>query len=170
MHMLVLHFMAYYDTSYLHLKLNLIITQLEYIVDQVMVPLNRVFPSATTFAFMGRLCSVRCHASGRCLQQGKVMGVRYAGPVSRHNLVCMLLRLWYRVPVWDVYVLATMVVVVSLVDTGPPRTSPVSIVTEWPGECHGNGGVSSEYHWPTRMGVRGHGFRGVGTVCYLCRV
>ena len=54
MHMFVLHFMAYYDTGYLHFKLNLIITQLEYIVDRVMVPLNRVFPSATTFSFMGR--------------------------------------------------------------------------------------------------------------------
>ena len=54
MHMLVLHFMAYYDTGYFHFKLNRIITQLESIVDRVMVPLNRVFPSATTFAFMGR--------------------------------------------------------------------------------------------------------------------
>ena len=27
-------------------------------------------------------------ASRRCLQRGKVMGVRYPGPVSRHNLVC----------------------------------------------------------------------------------
>ena len=39
--MLVLHFMAYYDTGYFHFKLNLIITQLEHIVRQVMVPLNR---------------------------------------------------------------------------------------------------------------------------------
>ena len=46
--------MACYDTGYFHVKLNLLITQLEYIVDRVMVPLNRVFPSATTFAFMGR--------------------------------------------------------------------------------------------------------------------
>ena len=46
--------MACYDTSYFHVKLNLLITQLEYIIDRVMVPLNRVFPSATTFAFMGR--------------------------------------------------------------------------------------------------------------------
>ena len=46
--------MACYDTGYFHVKLNLLITQLEYIVDWVMVPLNRVFPSATTFAFMGR--------------------------------------------------------------------------------------------------------------------
>ena len=52
--MFVLHFMAYYDTGYFQFKLNLIITQLEYIVDRVMVPLNRVFPSATAFAFMGR--------------------------------------------------------------------------------------------------------------------
>ena len=29
------------------------------------------------------------------------MGVRYPGPVSRHNLVCPLLILWYRVPEWD---------------------------------------------------------------------
>ena len=35
--------MAYHDTGYFHLKLNLIITQLEHIVDRVMVPLNRVF-------------------------------------------------------------------------------------------------------------------------------
>ena len=41
--MLVLHLMAYYDTRYFQFKLNLIITQLEYIVDRVMVPLNRVF-------------------------------------------------------------------------------------------------------------------------------
>ena len=41
-------------TTVIFLKLNLIINQLEHIVDRVMVPLNRVFPSATTFAFMGR--------------------------------------------------------------------------------------------------------------------
>ena len=42
------------DTGYFHVKLNLIITQLEYVVDWVMVPLNRVFPSATTFSGMGQ--------------------------------------------------------------------------------------------------------------------
>ena len=52
--MLVLHFMAYYDTGYFHFKLNLIITQLESIVDWVTVPLKRVCPSATTFAGIGR--------------------------------------------------------------------------------------------------------------------
>ena len=46
--------MAYHDTCYFHFKVNLIIIQLEHIVDRVMVPLNRVFPSATTFSFMGR--------------------------------------------------------------------------------------------------------------------
>ena len=65
---------------------------------------------------------------------------------------------------------ATTMVVVSLVDTGPPRTSPLGIGSECPGECHGNGRVLSECRSSTRMGVRGHGFRGVGTVCYLCRV
>ena len=69
-----------------------------------------------------------------------------------------------------VYVLPTTVVVVSLVDTGPPRTSPVGSESEWPGECHGSRSVLSEHRWSTRMGVRGHGFCGVGTVCYLCRV
>ena len=72
------------------------------------------------------------------------------------------------VPVRDV--LATTVVVVSLVDKGPPRTSPVGSGSEWPGECHGSRSVLSECRWSTRMGVRGHGFRGMGTVCYLCRV
>ena len=72
------------------------------------------------------------------------------------------------VPVRDV--LATTVVVLSLVDTGPPRTSPVGSGSEWPGECHGSRSVLSERRWSTRMGVRGHGFRGVGTVRYLCRV
>ena len=74
------------------------------------------------------------------------------------------------VPVWDIYVLATTVVVVSLVDTGPPMTSPVGSESEWPGECHGSRSVLSECRWSTRMGVRGHGFHGVGKVRYLCRV
>ena len=59
---------------------------------------------------------------------------------------------------------------VSLVDTGPPRTSPERSESEWPGECHGSRSVLSERRWSTRMGVRGHGFRGVGIVRYLCRV
>ena len=53
---------------------------------------------------------------------------------------------------------------VSLVDTGPPRTSPVGSESEWPGECHGSRSVLSECRWSTQMGVRGHGFRSVGTV------
>ena len=43
------------------------------------------------------------------------------------------------VPVRDV--LATTVVILSLVDTGPPRTSPVGSGSEWPGECHDNRSV-----------------------------
>ena len=66
------------------------------------------------------------------------------------------------VPVRDV--LATTVVAVSLVDTGPPRTSPVGSESEWPGECHGSRSVLSECRWSTQMGARGHGFCGVGTV------
>ena len=41
------------------------------------------------------------------------MGMRYPGPVSRHNLVEPLL-LWYHVPVWDC-LFATTVVVLPLV-------------------------------------------------------
>ena len=67
------------------------------------------------------------------------------------------------VPVRDV--LAMTVAVVSLVDTGPPRTGPVGSESEWPRECHGSRSVFLERHWSTRMGVRGHGFYGVGTVC-----
>ena len=92
------------------------------------------------------------------------MGVPYPGPVSRHNLVCPLLRFGTVSPCGIAYVLATTVVVVSLVDTGPPRTSPVGSESEWPGECHGSRSVLSECRWSTRMGVRGHGFRSVGTV------
>ena len=72
------------------------------------------------------------------------------------------------VPVRDV--LATTVVVVSLVDTGPPRTSPVGSGSDWPGECHSSRSVLSERRWSTRMGVRGHGFCDMGKVRYLCRV
>ena len=103
--------MAYYDTGYFHLMMNLIRTQLENIIDRVMVPLNRVFPVQPHLPLWEGLYSVRCHASGRCLQQGKVMGVRYPGPVSRHNLVCPLLMLWYLIPVWDHLCFATTVAV-----------------------------------------------------------
>ena len=89
-------------------------------------------------------------------------GHAYPDQVGGHNLVCPLLRFLVPVPVRDV--LATTVVVVSLVDTGPPRTSPMGRESEWPGECHGSRSVLSERRWSTRMGVRGHGFRSVGTV------
>ena len=95
-------------------------------------------------------------------------GHAYPDQVGGHNLVCPLLNFLVSVPVRDV--LATTVIVVSLVDAGPPRTSPMGSESEWPGECHGSRLVLLKRHWSTRMGVRGHGFRGVGTVCYLCRV
>ena len=79
-------------------------------------------------------------------------GHAYPDQVGGHNLVCPLLNFLVPVPVRDVYVLATMVVVVSLVDTGPPRTSLVGSESEWPGECHGSRSVSSECRWSTRMG------------------
>ena len=49
----------------------------------------------------------------------------YPGPVSRHNLVYPLLLLYTGCPcVGSFIVLATTVAVVSLVDTGLPRTKP----------------------------------------------
>ena len=47
------------------------------------------------------------------------MGMRYPGPVSKHNLVNLLL-LWYLVPVWDRFF--HEVDVDAFVGTGPPRT------------------------------------------------
>src|SRR4051812_45274545 len=95
-----------------HVKLNLLITQLEYILlTGSWCHRIEFFPVQPHLPLWEGLYSVRCHTSGRCLQRGKVMGVRYPGPVSRHSLVCSLLRLWYLLPVWDVYVLATTVAV-----------------------------------------------------------
>ena len=89
------------------------------------------------------------------------MGARYPDQVGGHK-PCVPVVVMDPVPVRDV--LATTVVVVSLVDTGPPRTSPVGSESEWPGECHGSRSVLLGRRWSTRMGVRGHGFRSVGTV------
>ena len=51
-------------------------------------------------------------------------GRAYPDQVSGHNLVCSFLRFLVPVPEWE---LTTTVVGVSLVDTGPPRTSPLGI-------------------------------------------
>ena len=99
------------------------------------------------------------------------MGARYPDQVGGHKPCVPVVGFCARVSLCgQVYVLATTVVVVSLVETGPPRTSPVGSESERPGDYHGSRSVLSECHWSTRMGVRGHGFCGVGKVCYLCRV
>ena len=68
--------MAYDDLSYFIFKLNLMLIQLEHNVDRVMVPLNRVFFLVQPHLPLWEgLDMVRCHASGRCLQLGKVMGM-----------------------------------------------------------------------------------------------
>ena len=72
-------------------------------------------------------------------------------------------------PCGIVYVLAMIVVVVSGGRHGATHDSLEGSESEWPGECHGSRSVLSERRWSTQMGVRGHGFRGVGTVRYLCR-
>ena len=148
------------------------IIQLEHNVDQVMVPLNRAFPVQPPLPLWEGLYSVCCHASGRCLQQGKVMGVRYPGPVSRHNLVFpLLLMLWYLVPVWDRLSFAMTVAVDAFGRHGATHDIAQRGVGRSGGESvMGDRSVLWEHRWSTQMGVRGHGFRGVGTVCYLCRV
>ena len=116
------------------------------------------------------LYSVRCHASGRCLQLGKFMGMLYPGPVSRHNLVSLLF-LWYLVPIWDRLCFATTVVVDAFGrhrathDLASGELVGVSGRLSWQWE----GFVGMPLVHP-KMGVRGHGFCGVGKVCYLCRV
>ena len=96
------------------------------------------------------------------------MGVRYPGLVSRHNLVCSFVFmvpcphlgpfchdggcrwLWWA---WATHDLAL-------------RGSE----SEWPGECHGKGRVSSELRGPPEWECEALEFRSVGKVRYLCRV
>ena len=97
------------------------------------------------------------------------MGVCYPGPVSRHNLVCLLL-LWYLVPVWDRLRFATTVAVDALGRHGATHDLALrGSWSEWPGECHGSRSVLSERHWSTKMGVRGHGFVVWVQCANLCR-
>ena len=78
------------------------------------------------------------------------MGARYPDQVGGHKPCVPVVGFCARVsPCGTVYVLATTVVVVSLVDMGPPRTSPVGSESEWPGECHGSRSVLSERRWST---------------------
>ena len=87
------------------------------------------FFSAATFAGMGRPeCDLlSCLSPVPPTREG--YGHAYPDQVGGHNLVCPLSKNLVPVPVRDV--LATTVVGVSLVDTGPPRTSPVG--SEWSG-------------------------------------
>ena len=98
------------------------------------------------------------------------MGARYLDQVGGHKPCVPVVVLAGGSPCGIVYVLATTVVVVSCGRHGATHDSPVGSGSEWPGECHGSRSVLSERRWSTRMGVRGHGFCGVGIVRYLCRV
>ena len=93
------------------------------------------------------------------------MGVRYPGPVSRHNLVCPLLLLWYLVPVWDRLCFATTVAVGAfgrhgatqdLAQRGVGRSGRESVMAV--GRFCRNALVHPN-------GSARPGFRGVGTVC-----
>ena len=79
---------------------------------------------------------VYCHASRRCLQRGKVMGVRYPGLVSRHNLLCPLLY-GSMSPFGTVY-FATTVAEDAFCRHGATHDLDLrGSWSEWPGECHG---------------------------------
>ena len=68
------------------------------------------------------------------------MGVHYLGLVSRHNLVCPFIvmvpcpRLGPFMFCHDGGRFATTVAVGVLLDTGPPRTSPVGSESKWSGD------------------------------------
>ena len=97
------------------------------------------------------------------------MGVRYPGPISRHNRVCPLMLLWYVVPVWDRLCFAMMVVVGVFGTHGATQDLALrGSWSEWPGRVHDKGRVSLGCFGP-HYGSARPVFRS-GKVCYLCRV
>ncbi len=108
---------------------------------------------------------VYCCASRWCLQRGKVIGARYPNQVGGHKPCVPVVVIVGGSSCGIVYVLATTVVVVSRGKHEATHDSPEGSESEWLGECHDSRSVLSERRWSTRMGVRGHGFGGVGTVC-----
>ena len=92
------------------------------------------------------------------------MGARYPDQVGGHKPCVPIVVIAGGSPCGIVYVLATMVVVVSGDRHGATHDSLEGSESEWPGECHDSRSVLSEHRWSTRMGVRGHGFHSVGTV------
>jgi hypothetical protein len=112
--------------------------------------------------------SVYCHASRRYLQLGKVMCACYPDQVGGHSFVCPSC-MDPESPFGTVFILATTVAARMVADVtswhqGHPWHIPKGSLSEWPGECHAIRLVLSECRWSTRMGARGHEFRGVGTV------
>ena len=91
------------------------------------------------------------------------MGACYPGPVSRHNLVCSFLFLWYLVPVWDRF--ATTVAVGAFGRHGATQDLAQRAV----GQSGRESVMAVDRFYrnavSAHMGVRGRGFRGVGTVC-----
>ena len=70
-------------------------------------------------------------------------GRAYPGSVSRHNLVCSFLFLWYLVPVWDRFAMAVAVGVFCRHGATQDLALRGSWL-EWPGRVHDKGRVSSE--------------------------
>jgi len=113
------------------------------------VPPNRTFSVQPHLPLWEGLNASYCRDLSPVPPTREGYGRAYPDQVSGHNLVCSFLRFLVPVPEWE---LTTTVVGVSLVDMGPPRTSPLGIGSEWPGERHGSRLVSSECRWSTRMG------------------
>ena len=71
------------------------------------------------------------------------MGSHYPDQVGGHKPCVPVVVVMCTVPPRDV--LATIVVVVYLVDTGPPGSILVGSGSEWPGECHCSRSVFLEF-------------------------
>ena len=93
------------------------------------------------------------------------MGARYPDQVGGHKPCVPVCCYGTLSPFGTIFVLPRRWPFDAFGRHGPPRTEPKKgCWSEWLGECHGSRSVLSEHRWSTRMGVRGHGFRSVGTV------
>ena len=95
------------------------------------------------------------------------MGACYPDQVGGHKPCVLVVVIGIPLsPFGTVYCFATTVAVDAFGGHGASHDLAQRGVG-WSGResVMGNRSVLSEHHWSTRMGVRGHGFRGVGIVC-----
>ena len=108
------------------------------------VPLNRAFPVQPHFPFWEGPNAVYCCAPRRCLQLGKVIRVRYPDRVGRYK-PCVPELFARFCPCLGPFMFCHDGGRWCLwLTRGHPGLRPVGSESEWPGECHGNGGVLLE--------------------------